>query len=373
MTDLARPRGGLEPENLDAGRLDGQVRARSRRERVVPGVSATGLDGLYQWLDTPDLADLSVWPGATRVRLVGRRWLEVAPLVEDAEAALGLIRRLLKDAGHLGDPSNGTHELALGTARVTVYLDWAPFPAVVVRSHRSRPERLADLVEWGSVPAELAELLAGAVRAGVTLLVSGATGAGKTTFAAALCREIPHDEQIVTIEDTFELGLAEERPTSVLPFLARPANVEGAGERSMALLTRGALRASPDRVIVGEVRGPEALYMIRAMETGAKGSIGTVHADSAPAALEKMGDYILEGGGGRSADYVARMVARHVHLVLHLETDAGRHFVSELYEVTGAEDGRIHGGALWQAGADLVARPTGVALSPALARKLARS
>jgi Flp pilus assembly CpaF family ATPase len=294
----------------------------------------------------------------------------VAPLVSDAEGCLSLIRRLLKDAGHLGDPSHGAHELAVGSARVSVYLDWAPFPAVVVRSHRSRPECLGDLVAWGTLPAELADELARAVRSGVTLLVSGATGAGKTTFAAALCREIPDDEQIVTIEDTFELGLHAERPTSVLPFLARPSNVEGAGERSMALLTRGALRASADRVIVGEVRGPEALYMIRAMETGARGSVGTVHADSAPAALEKMCDYILEGGGGRSDDYVARMVARHVHLVVHLDVDGGHHYVAEVYEVSGAEDGRVHGGALWRAGPDLVCRRTGVAPTPSLARKL---
>jgi Flp pilus assembly CpaF family ATPase len=319
----------------------------------------------------PQLADLSVWPGATRVRLVGRRWVDVDPLVSDGDECLGLIRHLLRDAGHLGDPSQGSHELAVGTARVTVYLDWAPFPAVVVRSHRSRPERLSDLVAWGMLPAELADELARAVRAGLAVLVSGATGVGKTTFAAALCREIPDDEQIVTIEDTYELGLHAERPTSVLPFLARPANVEGAGERTMALLTRGALRASPDRVVVGEVRGPEALYMIRAMETGARGSVGTVHADSAAAGLEKLCDYILEGGGGRSDDYVARMVARHIHLVVHLEVDRGRHHVAEVYEVTGAEDGRIHGGALWRSDSEGACTRTGVAVSPLLARKLA--
>jgi Flp pilus assembly CpaF family ATPase len=292
-------------------------------------------------------------------------------LVDDGEECLGLIRHLLRDAGYLGDPSHGAHELAVGTARVTVYLDWAPFPAVVVRSHRSRPERLADLVAWGTLPAELADELARAVRAGMALLVTGATGVGKTTVAAALCHEIPEDEQIVTIEDTYELGLHAERPTSVLPFLARPANVEGEGERTMALLTQGALRASPDRVVVGEVRGPEALYMVRAMETGARGSVGTVHADSAAAGLEKLCDYILEGGGGRSNDYVARMVARHIHLVVHLEVDAGRHYVAEVYEVTGAEDGRIHGGALWRTDADGVCRRTGVAPTPLLARKLA--
>lgn len=356
---------------LGRGLDDAAMRALSRRSRpFLPEIEARGLDGLYAWMAVGDLADISVWPGATRVRLVGRRWVDVPPIVDDADQCLSLIRRLLKDAGYLGDPYHGSHELAVGSARVTVYLDWAPFPAVVVRSHQSRPEELEDLVAWGTLPQELADELAAAVREGVTVLVSGATGAGKTTFAAALCRKIAEDEQIVTIEDTFELGLHNERPTSVLPFLARPANVEGAGERSMALLTRGALRASPDRVIVGEVRGPEALYMIRAMEMGARGSIGTVHADSAPAALEKLCDYILEGGGGRSDDYVARMVARHVHLVVHLETKGGQHYVAEVYEVTGAEEGRIHGGALWRADDDLVCRRTGVAASPMLARKL---
>ena len=354
---------------------DAEMRSLSRRTRpaAIPAIRTRGLEGLYEWMAVAELADLSVWPGVTRARLMGRRWIEAEPLVDDAEACLAMIRRLLRDADHLADPAQGIYEVSLPLARVTVYLDWAPWPILVVRSHRSRPERLVDLVAWGTLTQELADELARAVRVGVTVLISGATDSGKTALAAALCHDaIPEDEQIVTIEDTYELGLHSARPSSVLPFLARPANVEGAGERTMALLTRGALRASPDRVLVGEVRGPEALYMIRAMESGAKGSIGTIHSDSAPAALERLCDYIIEGGGGRSDDYVARMVARHVHLVVHLEVEAGQHYVAEVYEVTGAEDGRIHGGALWRAGDDLVPRRTGVAASPPLARKLAR-
>jgi Flp pilus assembly CpaF family ATPase len=349
------------------------MRARSRAARAqapLPRVSGRGLEGLYAWLEVSELADLSVWPGVTRVRLVGQPWCDVSALVEDPEECLVMIRHLLRDAGHLGDPSNGAYELALGQARVSIYLDWAPWPVVVVRSHRSRPASLDALVEMGTLPEELAEELVAAFSAGVCMLVSGATGSGKTTFLDALClAAIGEDEQVCTIEDTYELSLATARPHSVLPFLARPANVEGAGERSMALLTRGALRASPDRVLVGECRGPEALYMLRAMESGAKGSAGTIHSDSAAGALERFCDYILEGGA-RSVDYVARMVARHIRLVVHLEVHAGAHYVAEVYEVTGAEDGRIHGGSIWVAGEDRVARRTGVAYSPTLARKL---
>ena len=361
--------------SLDAQVDHASMRALSRRHRApdLPTISARGLDGLYAWIDVDELADLSAWPGVTRVRLMGRPWVSVPALVDDGEELLALIRQLLRDAGHLGDPANGTHELAMGTSRITVYLDWAPWPILIVRSHRSRPKSLDDLVSYGTLPAELADELSRAVRSGVSIVVSGATGSGKTTLGSALCREIPEDEQIVTIEDTYELGLHVDRPDSVLPFLSRPANVEGAGERSMALLTRGSLRASADRIIVGEVRGPEALYLVRAMETGVKGSISTVHSDSAPAALEKLCDYILEGGGGRSVDYVARMVARHIRLVVHLDVEAGQHYVTEVYEVTGAEDGRIHGGALWKSGEDLTARRTGVAASPSLARRLART
>ena len=357
----------------DRAAEDAEVRALSRRFRApaLPEIPERGLAGLYAWLEVPELSDISVWPGVTRVRLVGRPWAQVGPLVEDAEDCLDFIRHLLRDAGHLGDPSNGAHELALPTARVTIYLDWAPWPIVVVRSHRSRPASMEDLVALGTLPAELADELIAALHGGASALVSGATGSGKTTFLDAWClAAIGPDEQTITIEDTYELSLARARPDSVLPFLARPANVEGAGERSMALLARGALRGSPDRIVVGECRGPEALQMLRAMESGAKGSAGSIHSDSPEAALEKMCDYILEAGG-RAVDYVARMVARHIRLVVHLEVEDGHHFVAEVYEVTGSEDGRIHGGALWRAGPDRVARRTGVPPSPALARKLA--
>ena len=369
MTEILGPPSDLGGIVID----DTAMRARSRAARAhaaLPRIAERGLDGLYQWLDLPELADLAAWPGVTRVRMAGRPWSEVTALVDGSEECLVMIRHLLRDAGYLGDPSNGAYELALGAARVSIYLDWAPWPIVVVRSHRSRPADLAALVEMGSLPQELADDLVAAFSAGVCMLVSGATGSGKTTFLDALClAAIGDNEQVCTIEDTYELSLATARPHSVLPFLARPANVEGAGERSMALLTRGALRASPDRVLVGECRGPEALYMLRAMESGAKGSAGTIHSDSAAAALERFCDYILEGGG-RSVDYVARMVARHIRLVVHLDVDSGHHYVSEVYEVTGAEDGRIHGGTIWSAGEDRVARRTGVAYSPALARKL---
>ena len=368
-----RSPGHGSPTDADRAAEDAAVRALSRRFRApaLPDVAERGLAGLYAWLEVPDLSDLSLWPEVTRIRLVGRPWVLVPPLVEDAEECLDLIRHLLRDADHLGDPSNGTHELALPNARVTIYLDWAPWPAVVVRSHRSRPASMEDLVDLGTLPAELADELVVALGAGCSALVSGATGSGKTTFLDAWClASIGEDEQTITIEDTYELSLATARPASVLPFLARPANVEGAGERSMALLARGALRGSPDRIVVGECRGPEALQMLRAMESGARGSAGSIHSDGPEAALEKMCDYILEAGG-RSIDYVARLVARHIRLVVHLEVDDGHHYVSEVYEVTGAEDGRIHGGALWRAGPDRVPVRTGVAPSPALARKLA--
>jgi Flp pilus assembly CpaF family ATPase len=357
--------------SLDApGRVD-EVRALSRRHpQVLPEITGRGLEGLRQWMAVAELADLYVWPGATRVRLMGRRWLEVTPLVDDALACKELISHLLHEAGHLADPVNGCHEVEVDGARVTAFLDWGRLPALFIRSHRSRPERLDDLVALGMLPAELADDLARAVRAGVAILVSGAMSVGKTTMAAALCREIPEDELVVTVEDTYELGLDDERPTSVLPFLARAANVEGAGERSMALLSRGALRAAADRIVVGEVRGKEALHLVRAMEVGASGSIGTIHADSAPAALDKLCDYILEGSATRTVAYVARMVARHIEIVIHLEVLRGHHLVAEVYEVTGvAEDGTLQGGALWEADADLVCRPTGVRPSPRLAHK----
>src|SRR3954465_5176218 len=158
-------------------------------------------------------------------------------------------------------------------------------PCLTVRRFRREGFSLRELVVNGTMPAALAELLAVSVAARASILVSGGTGSGKTTTLNALSGAIPGDERIVTIEDAAELRL---RQRHVVRLESRPANVEGRGEVTIRQLVINALRMRPDRIVVGEVRGPEALDMLQALNTGHDGSLTTVHANSPEDALRRV-------------------------------------------------------------------------------------
>src|SRR5262249_38610829 len=153
--------------------------------------------------------------------------------------------------------------------------------------------KMSDLLAFGTVTAPLAEVLRGAVRARLNILVSGGTGAGKTTMLNILSNAIPDDERIVTIEDSAELQLQQDH---VVRLETRRANVEGAGAVTQRDLVRNALRMRPDRIVVGEVRGAEVLDMLQAMNTGHDGSLSTVHANSSRDALSRIETMVLMSG-----------------------------------------------------------------------------
>src|SRR5205814_1308290 len=155
-------------------------------------------------------------------------------------------------------------------------------PCLTIRRFRRHGFSLSDLVENGTLSEELASFLARCVRARASILVSGGTGSGKTTTLGALSGALPDGERIVTIEDAAELKL---RQPHVVRLEARPPNLEGRGEVTIRQLVRNALRMRPDRIVVGEVRGAEALDMLMALNTGHEGSLTTVHANSPPDAL----------------------------------------------------------------------------------------
>lgn len=166
-------------------------------------------------------------------------------------------------------------------------------PIVAVRRFTAAVQDLGRLVAAGGAAAGDAALLARAVRERKNLLVAGGTGAGKTTLLNVLSREIPAEERVVTVEDAAELQLRGH----VVRLEARPPNAEGAGEITMRALLRHALRLRPDRVVVGEVRGPEALDMIQAMSTGHDGSMSTVHANGPEEALWRLESLAMMAGG----------------------------------------------------------------------------
>jgi pilus assembly protein CpaF len=187
-------------------------------------------------------------------------------------------------------------------------------PIVTIRRFRARGMSAADLVAAGTWEPPLRDLLARGVGARLSVLVSGGTGSGKTTTLNALSSFIPAGERIVTVEDTLELRLQQPH---VVRLEARPANVEGRGEVTIRRLVRNALRMRPDRIVVGEVRGGEALDMLAAMTSGHDGSLSTIHAGSPEEALRRLETLALMAGVGLPHAAIREQVADALDLVVH--------------------------------------------------------
>jgi pilus assembly protein CpaF len=204
------------------------------------------------------------------------------------------------------------------------------FPLLAVRRFTQRVGSMSDLIEAGTVTEQQAGQLAEAVESHQTLVISGGTGAGKTTLLNLLAAFIPGGERIVTIEDAAELAL----PGHVVRLETRPANTEGFGEITVRALLRSALRLRPDRIILGEVRGPEALDLVSALNTGHAGSLTTVHANSPQEAMWRLETLALSAGD-TSASAVQRQLSAAVDVVVQLDrTSSGR-------RITAIEDRRI--------------------------------
>ncbi|MCI8557695.1 MAG: CpaF family protein [Lachnospiraceae bacterium] len=226
-------------------------------------------------------------------------------------------------------------------SRVNIVLDPIALngPAVTIRRFPKEPIRIAQLIEWGSVTSEAAEFLRMAVMAGYNIFVSGGTGSGKTTFLNALSEFIPLSERIITIEDNAELQLVTAQ--NLVRLEARNANLEGENEITIRDLIRTALRMRPNRIIVGEVRGAEAIDMLQAMNTGHDGSLSTGHANSPKDMLSRLETMVLMGMELPLAA-IRRQIASGVDLIVHLgrQRDGSRK-VLEIVELDGIVEGEI--------------------------------
>lgn len=201
-------------------------------------------------------------------------------------------------------------------------------PVVAIRRFTAAVSDLGDLVSAGSIDETGADLLADAVAGRRSLLVSGATGSGKTTLLNVLSRSIPRGERVVTVEEAAELQLDGH----VVRLEARPANAEGAGEITVRDLVRQALRMRPDRIVVGEVRGPEALDLVLAMATGHAGSMGTVHAAGPAEALWRV-ETLAATAGSIPHDAVRALLRGAVDLVVHVAREQGRRRVASITRI----------------------------------------
>lgn len=219
---------------------------------------------------------------------------------------------------------------------------------VTIRRFLDRASTLDDLVRLGTLPREAADFLAACVRARLNLLISGGTGSGKTTLVKVLASTIPNAtaERLITIEGVRELRL---KLPDCVALLARPAGAEGAGEVAVRDLVRNALRMRPTRIIVGEVRGGEALDMLNAMNSGHAGSMCTLHADGTRDALSKLAMYVLMAPDHPDDQAIREAIASAIDVVVQIVQVEGsdRRVVTSIFEVTGAEGDQIAGTELF--------------------------
>jgi pilus assembly protein CpaF len=320
-------------------------------ERVV--LLATGLGPLEPLLSDPSVDEVMV-NGPREVYVERRGRLERTGVSFAGEPELmHAIERVLAPLGRRVDEASPVCDARLPDgSRVNVVIPPLSLsgPCLTVRRFRHEGFSLRELVAGGTLPGEVAELLALCVAARAALLVSGGTGSGKTTTLNALSGAIPGEERIVTIEDAAELRL---RQRHVVRLESRPANLEGRGEVTIRQLVVNALRMRPDRIVVGEVRGPEALDMLQALNTGHDGSLTTVHANSAADALRRIETLALMAGVGLPHAAVRDQVASALDVVVHqARLPDGSRVVESVSEVT-----RVAGGAgtreLWIRGGRL--------------------
>ena len=275
--------------------------------------------------------------------------ISAAPLAASEEELVMMIRHLAATAGHTSrrfDTAAPILDLRLASGhRLFAVTAVAERTSVVIRRHRMLQSSLESLEKYGTVTPEMTAVLRAAVRPPnpANMLVVGGTGAGKTTLLRALLSEVPQSELVVTIEDTLELHLRSSGlHERTLALETRTSNTEGLGEISMYDLCKAALRMSPDRVIVGEVRGGEVMQLLQSMGIGNDGSLGTIHAGSTRAAINKMLIYAQRSPDSPTPDSVLREIAEVLHLLVYIKKlPDGRRAITSIREVVSFEDGGV--------------------------------
>ncbi len=213
-------------------------------------------------------------------------------------------------------------------------------PTVTIRKFSKTPMTIEKLIQYGSITQEIANKLELLVKAKYNIFISGGTGSGKTTFLNALSNYIPKDERVITIEDSAELQI--EGVDNLVSLETRNANASGAGQITIRDLIKSSLRMRPERIIVGECRGGEALDMLQAMNTGHDGSLSTGHANSTEDMLSRLETMVLQGAAGLPLEAIRQQIASAVDIIIHLSRlrDKSRKTM-EITEVVGYENGKV--------------------------------
>ncbi|MCU0661945.1 MAG: Flp pilus assembly complex ATPase component TadA [Myxococcota bacterium] len=301
---------------------------------------ALGLGPLEPLLADPSVSEIMVVDYATVFIEKKGRLLRSEAAFSSESALRTVIDRILAPCGRRVDESSPFVDARLRDgSRVHAVIPPVALrgSCLTVRKFEGEALAMADLVRFGSLTQDMADLLQAAVRGKANIVISGGTGSGKTTLLNVLSASIPKAERILTIEDAAELRLLQPH---VVRLEARPANAEGKGQVSIRELVRNALRMRPDRIVVGECRGGEALDMLTAMNTGHEGSLTTLHANSPKEAISRLETMCLMAGLDLPCRAIREQIAAAVHLVVQQSRQKnGRRCVTSIAEVLSIEEG----------------------------------
>jgi pilus assembly protein CpaF len=317
---------------------------RDERLQLVGEVIAEveGLGPLEPLLADPTITEVMVnGPDQIYIERAGKI-VRVATTFLNDDHVLRIIDRIITPLGRRIDQTSPRVDARLPDgSRVNCIIEPLSLigPVITIRKFSARPYTVEDLVGFGTATAEMFDFLRACVEARLNIFVSGGTGSGKTTTLNVISAFIPEEERIVTIEDAAELQLRQEH---VITLEARPANLEGEGEITTRDLLRNALHMRPDRIIVGECRGGEALDMVQAMTVGQEGSLSTGHANSSPDMLRRLETMILMSGYEMPLRSIREQIASAVDLIVHTaRLSDGSRKILNITEVYGIEDDQI--------------------------------
>jgi pilus assembly protein CpaF len=312
----------------------------AERESLIVDIlhETFGLGPIEPLLYDPDISDILV-NGYNKIYIEKSGKLQKVDLsFRDDNHLMQIIDRIVSKIGRRVDESSPYVDARLPDgSRVNAIIPPLALdgPVLSIRRFGVDPLKMSDITAFGSVSQNMARILEGCVKSRLNILISGGTGTGKTTLLNILSEFIPDNERIITIEDSAELQMKQDH---VVRLETRPPNIEGKGEVTQRDLVRNSLRMRPDRIIVGEVRGGEALDMLQAMNTGHDGSLSTLHANTARDALARLETMVLMAGMDLPERAIREQVSAAINVVVHMSrlSDGTRKIVN-ISEITGME------------------------------------
>ncbi|XYH94739.1 ATPase, T2SS/T4P/T4SS family [Sorangium sp. So ce1128] len=321
--------------------LDARIPASVDRDTLLGELvdEALGLGPLERLLADPTVSEIMVIdPSTIYVEQRGRLVRSDARFTDD-ERVRAVIERIVTPLGRRIDESSPLVDARLKDgSRVNAVIKPLALrgSCITIRKFSKAPLGLEDLISFGALTPQMGRFIARCVIARKNIVISGGTGSGKTTLLNVISASIPPDERIVTIEDAAELQLQQPH---VVSLETRPANMEGRGEYTIRDLVKNALRMRPDRIVVGECRGAEALDMLQAMNTGHDGSMTTTHANSPKEAIARLETLVLTGGVDLPSRAIREQIASSIHVVVQQTRFAdGTRRICDISEIVGIED-----------------------------------